>query len=81
MSEEYSYDQDGRRTAYADFAGQVPTYEYNTEDRLARLVFPDGSERAISYTTEGRIREVTEEGMVTTYDYDTVGRLVPRRLD
>jgi RHS repeat-associated protein len=66
--------------AITNFNGEVITYDYDLNNRLALKRLPDGSSVRYGYTPNGRRAAITNTLGVTTWIYDARDRLV-RRTD
>jgi YD repeat-containing protein len=67
----YTYDPDGRLSAFVDPGGMMTRYEY---DSLGRLVAAGDS--SFVYSDDGLVRAVVGEGDVVEYTYDSVSNLI-----
>ncbi|MGD9101214.1 MAG: hypothetical protein PVF45_12110, partial [Anaerolineae bacterium] len=68
---------DGKLATISDPAGRVTTFTVEGNGQLARVVFPDESERRFYYDARGLMtQQVGGEGHVSDYVYDAYGRLV-----
>jgi len=73
--ERITYDAASRAIARQDARGAVTQTEYDALNRVARLIYPDGSSVAYSYDEAGRqIQEVDQVGAVTRIFYDDLGQ-------
>jgi RHS repeat-associated protein len=71
--ERYRYDEKGRRISIATTDGTDLVY-YDGEDRIVRMVEPDGAETRFTYDTAARVRQVTgPTDQTTNYEYNANG--------
>jgi RHS repeat-associated protein len=71
----YEYDAFGRVEKMTDRRGLETEYTYDSQDRLASIVRPEGTTR-FRYDAVGRLSEVSEPNSTLTYSYDAVDRLI-----
>jgi len=70
-----TYDSLGRLQRIEDSYGTT-TYEYDGQERLTRIDYPQNRWLEFTYDTAGRRRSSLDQlGHRLTYDYDTLGRL------
>ena len=81
----YTYDTEGNRIGeeIRDAQG-TPTYrldfDYDEFNRLAAILYPDGTVQTRAYDAGGLLAAVTDgAGRTTQYDYDPLGRLIRMR--
>ncbi len=78
----YGYDDYGRVISKTINPGNhVTTYEYDVQDRLTRVTYPDGIWKQIIRNGRGQIVEThigPEPVLISTYEYDLNGNLVYR---
>ena len=76
-TEEFGYDAAGNMTSYKTRAGENITYTYNALNLLESKTIPGAAPRTITYLYDiaGRLYEVDDNGSVTEYYYDTLGRI------
>lgn len=67
----YTYDPEGRLSAFVDPGGMTTTYEY---DSLGRVVAAGDS--SFLYSDDGLVRAVLREGDVVEYAYDSVSNVI-----
>ncbi|MCP3973696.1 MAG: RHS repeat protein, partial [bacterium] len=70
-----TYYADGTLKSHTDFNGVTRTFEYDTNQRLTRRAYPDGTEVGFTYTPTGQRKTVTDSRGITTYIYDQRDRL------
>ncbi|MBF2020496.1 MAG: VWD domain-containing protein [Hydrococcus sp. C42_A2020_068] len=71
----YTYDEQGNLTSATDDNGTI-SLEYDTGDRLTKIIYPDG--RSLTYTYDAgnsRTSMVDRDGNTVNYSYDLAGRL------
>lgn len=71
----YTYDEQGNLTSATDDNGTI-SLEYDTGDRLTKIIYPDG--RSLTYTYDAgnsRTSMVDQDGNTVNYSYDLAGRL------
>ncbi len=74
-SHEFEYDDNGRRVAQIDPNGHTTTYEYDSLDRLTRVVRADLTDETATFDAhDQRLSEIDASGSVRTYAYDALGR-------
>lgn len=79
----YTYDAQGNILTKTDDSGITLTYGYDELNRQTAIQFPDSSQN-ITYTYDepqyqngiGRLTTMTDPSGSTTYDYDSIGRIV-----
>ncbi|GAB2797148.1 putative T7SS-secreted protein [Streptomyces daliensis] len=72
----YTYDPAGRLVAERDFDDREQRYELDAAGALVRRTTPLGEEIAYERDALGRISRKDAAGAVTTYAYDSAGRLM-----
>ena len=74
----FGYDEEsGKLDRITDPAGRVTEFTVDRNGHLARVAFPDESERRFYYDARGLMtQQVDPAGAVTNYVYDAYGRLV-----
>lgn len=70
----YRYTPAGRLAEVRSPAGRVLRREYDAAGRLHRVVEPDGTEVLIERRADGQVARTVRGGVVTSVDYDDVGR-------
>ncbi|MFG1486110.1 RHS repeat-associated core domain-containing protein [Halobacteriovorax sp. RZ-2] len=65
---EYSYDSRGNRTEFRD-GDQVNTYEYDSINRLRRLVNHKGEVFDFDFDSKNRLARITRPGSTSSYTY------------
>jgi RHS repeat-associated protein len=72
----YTYDANANPVSMTDGLGRVTTFEYDANDRLGRIVFPDGSTQTNTYDALDRqISETDPAGSTTWFAYDARDQL------
>lgn len=78
----YTLDTEGNRTKEEVFDSQdvlvkTVSMEYDNQNRLKRIIYPDAAQQQYSYDPNGNVTSTTnEEGAITEYEYDELNRLV-----
>lgn len=77
VKETYLYDSLGNLSSITDAVGHR-THFRDWQRGVPQLVqFPDGSTRATTVDSEGRVKAITDQnGARTCYDYDVLGRII-----
>jgi RHS repeat-associated protein len=65
----YTYDSNGNTVSRTE-AGGTTVYQYNYENRLSRVDFPNGGHATYKYDIRSRRIEKSVDGVVTKYLYD-----------
>ncbi|MCP3996209.1 MAG: hypothetical protein GY722_14285, partial [bacterium] len=73
-----TYYSDGTLKSHTDFGGVTRTFEYDTNRRLTRRAYSDGSDVTFTYTPTGQRETVTDSRGTTTYIYDPRDRLTEK---
>jgi YD repeat-containing protein len=74
---EYGYDFEGNIAAVTDFEGHPTFYEYDTLNRLVKVVQPGNGTTSYDYDNHGNLVSVTDaENHETTFVYDDMARMV-----
>jgi RHS repeat-associated protein len=76
----YLYDIAGRLAQITDRKGQVTGYEYDPENRVTRISYPEGAHTR-SYDSVGRLTEIREAASSIAYAYDNANRLIRETTD
>ena len=72
---QYTYDAQGRLQGVVDTQGTT-TLDYDANDRLASITYPNGRFLSFEYDAAGRRTQLTgSDGYGVKYTYDTAGRL------
>lgn len=67
----YSYDEINRKIEEIDSLGNTTKYEYNTQNLISKIIFPDLSEQTLNYDETGNITEVvTQDGLSISNVYE-----------
>jgi RHS repeat-associated protein len=75
----HSIDGAGRTRVYENALGQATRYEYDTADRITKIISPSGTATTLSYDANGNLKAVVDAlGNATAYEYDVLNRLVSR---
>jgi RHS repeat-associated protein len=73
---EHTFDAAGNRTQTRLPDGRLMRYTFDELNRLTRIDFPDGSAQLSTYRPDGRkATETDSRGVLSTFGYDTAGRL------
>lgn len=76
LTTKYEYDLNGNKVKVTDPKLHVTGFEYDTRNRLTRVVYADGSAKSIDYYDNGLKWHETDENLhQTTFEYDTLNRL------
>ncbi len=89
---DYTYDSAGNRQTQTDARGMKATYSYDVLNRLAAIVYSDGS-AGIAYTYDGgsncgifgalylkgRLGQIIDASGTTSYCYDRFGNLISKK--
>jgi RHS repeat-associated protein len=73
--ERYNSNAMGWITSRTDADGQVTSYDYDQAGRVIRIVYPDGTDSVLTYTSDGKRSSVVDARGATQYSYDGQGRL------
>jgi RHS repeat-associated protein len=74
---EFGYDFEGNVAAVTDFEGHTTTYEYDSLNRLVRVIQPGSAVTSYDYDNHGNLISVTDaENHETIFEYDDLARLV-----
>src|SRR5262249_15287308 len=79
----FVYDANGNQTGFTDALGRITEYEYDERNRCVRVIHPPANgtsaQRYIELSAydalDRRVAETNQEGIVTRYGYDGLGRL------
>ncbi|MBE9147549.1 hypothetical protein IQ257_03270, partial [Coleofasciculus sp. LEGE 07092] len=72
---QYTYDTEGKLLSVTDAQGMT-TLDYDANDRLATITYPNGRFLSFEYDAVGRRTQLTgSDGYSVKYAYDTAGRL------
>jgi RHS repeat-associated protein len=72
---QYTYDSEGNLLSVVNAQGTT-TLEYDANDRLATITYPNGRFLSFAYDAVGRRTQLTgSDGYEVNYAYDTAGRL------
>ncbi|HSJ61066.1 MAG TPA: DUF6531 domain-containing protein, partial [Jiangellaceae bacterium] len=75
----YTYDAIGNVKTVTDSMGRTTTLNYDANERLiSRDAVGTSSDVSIAYDLVGRVSTQSIEGVVTTYGYDSTGRVASR---
>ncbi|NJK42329.1 MAG: RHS repeat protein, partial [Aquincola sp.] len=75
----FGYDKNGNLLSRTDIAGRVTTYEYDPQNRLKKIIQPDGGTINYTYDVEGNLWTVIDpRGLVTAYTYNGLGQVTRR---
>lgn len=69
----------GQLVSFSDGDGNIYTVARNENQTLKSIVFPDGTNKSYTYTTQGHILK-TQNDERKTYSFDNKGRLVMKDL-
>ncbi len=73
--EDYSYDNRGNLLTASDVHGTT-AFQYDTGDRLTRVIYPNGRFLAYTHDSVGRLTRLeAQDGFAVTYTHDAAGRL------
>lgn len=71
----YVYDSAGKKTETISPKGEVTKTEFTARGMLSRIVYADGHQERFVYNLDGTLAEAfDQEGAVTRYSYDVLGR-------
>ena len=71
---EYISLEEGYKISTTNELGQVTVKQYNQQDDLTSVIYPDGSKKTYKYDDDAQIlSETNENGVKTEYTYDTNG--------
>lgn len=71
----YNYDSHRNLTSISDASG-VTLFQYDSADRLTKIIYPGGRLLAFTYDNSNRRTSSTDQsGFKTNYSYDALGRL------
>lgn len=71
-----AYNASGKVISNTDTQGRQTKYEYDSRNKLAKTIYPDGSFEALTYDPNGNQASSTDrQGRVTRYQYDALNRL------
>jgi len=70
-----SYDVYGKQTQINDYQNKAIKFIYDSNDKLVRTEYADGSTVTYDYTPSGRLKSQTDAQGTITNSYDEMGRL------
>ena len=74
--QKYGYDNVGNQISYTDSDGIVTTREFDTKNRLVKVIHPTLGAVTLAYTGADELKTITHpNGTVTNRTYDLAGRL------
>lgn len=71
----FEYDVFGRKISQTDAKGNTTYYEYDDSGRVKKIIHPDGTYREFTYDCCSLTKIKDENGNITNYQYDALGRL------
>jgi RHS repeat-associated protein len=71
----YTYNYKRFVTSKVDPLGRTNQYEYDALGRNTRIVYPDGTSKAATFSGKLLTSETDPSGRTTTYTYDALGRV------
>jgi len=79
----YAYDKNGnvetRTEVRAPLPNRVTSYEYDAQNRVTRMIAPEGDSTRFEYDDAGNLWKVIDDrGLTTTYSYNGFGELTQR---
>jgi len=72
---QYTYDQAGNPMSEISPNGKTKIFQYDNENRLSEIIYPDSSKVAYSFDGNGNLTRMTDPTGVTIYTYDELDRL------
>lgn len=82
VSSRYAYDDNGNLAVSVDPKGNRTEYEFDDLDRTVLTRYPDGTTEEVHYDPNDNITEYRDgNGLLKTYKYDTLNRLVKMDID
>ena len=72
----YTYDNNGNRLSMTDHEGGVNRYEYDGDNRLTQVNYPDGTIESYMFDATGNRLSLKKDGVTTEYAYDAADRLL-----
>ena len=72
----FTYDAIGRKISQTDAKGRTTYYTYDNLDRIIKITHPDGTYREFTYDCCHLTQIKDENGNITQYEYDALGRLI-----
>ncbi|WP_166646941.1 RHS repeat-associated core domain-containing protein [Prosthecobacter fusiformis] len=75
-------DFSGNKRSVTDARGMTTTFDYDSQNRLTQVNYPDGTFKILIYDPCGNlIRERNEEGVFSFYTYDALNRRTSSTID
>lgn len=74
---EYKYSDSGNLKEVLDYGAEEPiVYNYDDYDRIASVIYPDGSEKSFSWNRAGDLLEVVYGENSSSFEYNSLGQLI-----
>jgi len=71
----YQYDAAGNRISVTNTKGKITNRQYDSLNRLTKIIYPDATSVTYTYDSLGRRTNMTDSQGITNYVYDKLGRL------
>ncbi len=75
----FKYDNAGNQIEKTDAEGNITQTEHNAYGKPILITHPDGASESFTYYLDGNLKTYTDaNGVITSYEYDYLGRIVKK---
>ncbi|GGE95651.1 RHS repeat-associated core domain-containing protein [Pseudoalteromonas gelatinilytica] len=76
QTERFTYDEVSNQLTHTDFNGELTRYEYDTNNRLVKVIYSQGDVETFTYDSNGNRTQASGPQGIWQYEYDTQNRLI-----